>query len=317
MAENGNSKKIREIEAKIKAEIGRRQTMPESLPFVVVCCVLDLNPYSETLTHEFIVAIYTRLRLQGQLIGQGPHRIPEWSPVRSMLQNVLEASYGMLLHADENLEVVRSYMPILLSKRRSLSVRDKYGDEDIQRWIDFSSKFAIDKLKGIFPLKFFMEMLASNSERRRVSDQGLADMFGCFTRMAILLLECSTDRKDDTPTTGIEYERMLQEQIEESFPTANVSTTVATGDHGSDLIIDIDGIRIAIQAKCYQSTVGNAAVQEAISGKGFYEADFAMVVCNTDYTKHAKELAEKLDVILATTSNYLQAIEALINMKKI
>lgn len=309
-------KKIPEIEAKIRTELERRQSMPESLPFLVVCSVLDLDPYSETLKHEFIANIYTRLQLQGQLVGHGPHKIPEWGPVRIMLENVLEASYGMLLYADENLELVRSYMPMLLSKRRSLSTKDQYGDEDIQPWVNFSSRFAVDKLKGIRPLKFFMETLASDSARSTVRRHGLVDMFGLFTRMAITLLEHRAGGENAAPITGIEYEQMLQQQIEEHFPTAHVSTTTATGDHGSDLIVDIDSIRIAIQAKYYQSTVGNAAVQEAFSGKGFYEADFAMVVCNSSYTRHAKELSEKLNVALATTDNFIQIIESIVNTRE-
>ncbi len=319
--ENSTSKKpaankIYEIEEKIKLEIQRRQATPESLPFLVACFVLDLDPHSETLAHEFIAEVYTRLCLQDQLVGHGPHRIPEHSPIRSMLEHVLEAAYEMLLHADKNIEIVRNYMPMLLSKRRSLSSRDKYGDEDLKPWVNFSSRFAVDKLKGVDSLRFFMEFLASDNQRNTVSAQGMADIFGYFTRLAIVFLQSHTDDENDVQMTGVEYERMLQEQIENNFPAANVSMTPPTGDHGSDIIVDINGIRIAIQAKYYQSAVGNAAVQEAYSGKGFYKADFAMVVCNSTFTRHAKELSENLNVALATTENYIQIIEMLINTKK-
>jgi restriction system protein len=312
-AEERDAKKIPEVEAKIRAEIERRQSIQESQPFLAVCSVLDLDPYSETLAHEFISEVYTRLRLQGQLVGQGPHRIPESLPVKNMLKHVLEAAYGMLLHADENFEVVRSYLPMLLSKRRSLTDRDQYWDENLKPWIDFSSRFAVDKLKGISTLKFFMENLASNSARSTVSHQGLADMFGSFARMAIVILEFSSDKATTEAMGGVEYERLLQMQIEKAFPTAHVSTTVATGDQGSDLIVDVHGKRIAIQAKYYQSAVGNAAVQEAFSGKGFYQADFAMVVCNSSFTRHAKELSEKLEIVLATTDDYIQIIATLVD----
>lgn len=156
-----------------------------------------------------------------------------------------------------------------------------------------------------------MEFFASDSHRSTVSAQGLADMFGHFTRVALIFIKSGPDDQDEAPITGVEYERMLQQEIEENFPEAHVSMTSATGDHGTDLIVDIKGIRIAIQAKYYQSAVGNAAVQEAFSGKGFYEADFAMVVCNSTFTRHAKELSEKINVILATTDNYIQLIRML------
>lgn len=310
-----DTEKIPKIEAKIRTEIERRQAMQESQPFLVACAVLDLDPYSGTLPHDFISEVYTRLRLQGQLVGRGPHRIPEHGPVRSMLEHVLEGAYEMLLHSDENFEIVQSYMPMLLSKRRSLTTRDQYGDEDSKPWVHFSSKFAVDKLKGVSTLKFFMENLASDSVRSMVSHQGLADMFGGFARMAIVVLDSSSGRGAAELMSGVEYEQMLRTQIEVAFPQAHVSTTVASGDHGSDLIVDINGKRIAIQVKYYQSAVGNAAVQEAFSGKGFYEADFAMVVCNSSFTRHAKELSEKLDVVLATTDNCIQLIESLVAVK--
>lgn len=310
-----DTEKITKTEAKIRTEIERRQAIQESQPFLVVCAVLDLDPYSETLPHDFISEVYTRLRLQGQLVGQGPHKAPEHGPVRSMLEHVLEGVYEMLLHSDENFEIVRSYMPMLLSKRRSLTTRDQYGDEDSKPWVYFSSKFAVDKLKGVSTLKFFMENLASDSVRSTVSHQGLADMFGGFARMAIVILESSSGGSAAELMSGVEYEQMLRTKIEVAFPRAHVSTTVASGDHGSDLIVDINGKRIAIQAKYYQSAVGNAAVQEAFSGKGFYEADFAMVVCSSSFTRHAKELSEKLDVVLATTDNCIQLIESLVEVK--
>lgn len=303
--------KIEAIEEKIKIEIERRQAIPLSFPFASVCYVLDLDAGSEDLAHEFIAEIYTKLSLQGQLNGRGPHKVPECPRVRNMLESVMESAYEMLLYADENVDVIRSYKPMLLSKQRALSTRDQYGDEDPQPWANFSSKFAVDKLKGVGPLKMFMEIFASDNERSTVNAQGLADMFGQFTRVSIILVKFWSDESDESPITGVDYERMLQQQIEENFPEAHVAMTSATGDHGSDLIVDIKGIRIAIQAKYYQSAVGNAAVQEAFSGKGFYEADFAMVVCNSTYTRHAKELSEKINVILATTDNYIQLINML------
>lgn len=298
--------KNQEIEAKIKIEVERRQAIPVTFPFLAVCSVLDLDPGSEDLAHEFITEIYTRLDLQGQ------HKAPEPHLVRDMLEYVMESAYEMLLYADENAEVIRNYKPMLLSKQRSLSTRDLYGDENLQPWFAFSSRFAVDKLKGVGPLKTFMEFFASDVQRSTVSAQGLADMFGHFTRVTLFFVKSESDAQDEEPITGVEYERMLQLEIEENFPEAHVSMTSATGDHGADLIVDIKGIRIAIQAKYYQSAVGNAAVQEAFSGKGFYEADFAMVVCNSTFTRHAKELSEKVNVILATSDNYIKLIRMLI-----
>ena len=38
-----------------------------------------------------------------------------------------------------------------------------------------------------------------------------------------------------------------------------------------------------------------------------------MVVCDSEFTRHAIELAEKLDVHLVTTNTYLERIEAILD----
>lgn len=58
------------------------------------------------------------------------------------------------------------------------------------------------------------------------------------------------------------------------------------------------GKNMVIQAKNYSGSVGNAAVQQAISAKAFYGCDEAMVVTNSYYTKSAKDLASTAGVRL-------------------
>jgi len=71
-----------------------------------------------------------------------------------------------------------------------------------------------------------------------------------------------------------------------------VQKTGKTGDQGGDLIANLNGQRIVIQAKCYSSTVGNAAVQEAVAAQKFYDCNKIMVVTNSSFTKEALELAK-------------------------
>jgi Restriction endonuclease len=65
----------------------------------------------------------------------------------------------------------------------------------------------------------------------------------------------------------------------------------ATGDQGADLIAKKNGRTIIIQAKCYQGTVGNKAVQEVISALAYYGGDEGWVVTNSFFTPSAKALA--------------------------
>jgi restriction system protein len=75
-----------------------------------------------------------------------------------------------------------------------------------------------------------------------------------------------------------------------------VEHTAVTGDYGADLILSKDGQRICIQAKRYAGSVGVAAVQEALSGKAYYQCDAAWLVSTGTFTTNALELAKKSGV---------------------
>ena len=91
---------------------------------------------------------------------------------------------------------------------------------------------------------------------------------------------------------GHEFERYLVKLFrKQGFATENVGQDGA--DFGADLIIEKEGIRIAVQAKNYTSgRVGNDAVQQAIAGATYYACDQAMVITNSRYTKSAYQQAK-------------------------
>jgi restriction system protein len=95
---------------------------------------------------------------------------------------------------------------------------------------------------------------------------------------------------------GYDFEKFLVEV----FQTAgyDVEGTKLSGDQGADLFATRFGKKIVIQAKNYSGSVGNTAVQEAISAKSFYGCDEAMVVTNSFFTKSAIELANAASVRL-------------------
>lgn len=67
-----------------------------------------------------------------------------------------------------------------------------------------------------------------------------------------------------------------------------------SGDHGVDLIVECQGIRVAIQAKGYESHVSNDAVQQAYSGKDIHGCQACMVITNSRFTRPAQEAASRL-----------------------
>lgn len=78
----------------------------------------------------------------------------------------------------------------------------------------------------------------------------------------------------------------------------NVEVTQGSGDHGIDILAEKDDITYAIQCKCYSSDIGNAAVQQAHTGKSIYKKDIAVVLTNRYFTAQAKEEAQMLGVKL-------------------
>jgi restriction system protein len=51
---------------------------------------------------------------------------------------------------------------------------------------------------------------------------------------------------------------------------------------------------VAVQAKCYASSISNDAVQEAHTGKAFHDCEACAVVTNSTLTRGATELASKI-----------------------
>ena len=78
----------------------------------------------------------------------------------------------------------------------------------------------------------------------------------------------------------------------------DVRGTPITGDQGADLIAKRDGRTIVIQAKRYQGSVGNRAVQEVVGAVSFYGADEGWVITSGSFTPSAKALAQKNGVKL-------------------
>lgn len=93
-----------------------------------------------------------------------------------------------------------------------------------------------------------------------------------------------------------------------------VEHTGKIGDYGADLIIEKDGIRIAVQAKRYKSHIGPDAIREVYSCLKLRNCTEGLVVTNNYFTKEAKVLADAnniklwnrdklVDEILKTNSN--------------
>lgn len=78
----------------------------------------------------------------------------------------------------------------------------------------------------------------------------------------------------------------------------NVEVTQGSGDQGVDIIAKKDGIKYAIQCKCYSSDLGNKPVQEVNTGKAIYHCQIGAVITNRHFTQGGQEAAEATGVLL-------------------
>lgn len=96
---------------------------------------------------------------------------------------------------------------------------------------------------------------------------------------------------------GHEFERFCASLlIKKGY--SNVQVTQAGGDFGVDVLAEKDGVKYAIQCKCYSSDLGNKCVQEAYTGRDYYKSNVAVVLTNRGFTKSAIETAKAVGVIL-------------------
>lgn len=79
---------------------------------------------------------------------------------------------------------------------------------------------------------------------------------------------------------------------------SHVKVTQASGDYGIDVLASRDGQRYAIQCKCYNSPVGNHAIEEAYAGAAYYDGRIPVVMTNQGFTNAALQMASKLNVLL-------------------
>lgn len=101
---------------------------------------------------------------------------------------------------------------------------------------------------------------------------------------------------------GLQFEIWCANVLKLSGWDAKV--TKASGDQGADIIATKAGVKLAIQCKHYNGSVGNKAVQEINAAKLYYNAHYAIVVAKEkNYTKGAKDLASIVSVKLLSADD--------------
>ncbi|MCU1363801.1 MAG: restriction endonuclease [Acidimicrobiaceae bacterium] len=108
--------------------------------------------------------------------------------------------------------------------------------------------------------------------------------------------------------TGTEFEKRL----EAAFVHVGYSVTHVggRGDFGADLVLELPGTRTVVQAKRWTNVVGPGAVQEVVGSRSYYDAQYAIVVTTSSFTKAAIELARSNNVELWDRSQLIEFLAA-------
>lgn len=97
--------------------------------------------------------------------------------------------------------------------------------------------------------------------------------------------------------SGVDFEVYLSRLLKRNG-FEDIRGTPASGDQGADLIAKKGDKTIVIQAKRYQGSVGNNAVQEVVAAVKFYRGDEGWVITTGTFTPSAKALAQANNIKL-------------------
>lgn len=197
----------------------------------------------------------------------------------------IELSYTLLGPDDESEKWVvidpTVYSPTLLHVKKD-SYEDIWSYENPTFPSFFSGSWKL-MFRGriVVPIKPTEESTSSSNEtsqkKYRIEDESII---------------ASMDNMDGTDFEAFCAELLKQNGYE------RVRQIGGSGDQGLDVLMEKDNIVYGIQIKRYESNVGNGAVQEAYSGKKYYNCNVGVVMTNSHFTKSAKKLAKTNSVVL-------------------
>lgn len=184
--------------------------------------------------------------------------------------------------------LVEQHIDELAQKRMKGIRQGDYGSIDATRWIKEGQKFFDQVVKPAL----------TEYEREAIVKAGLTaiatELLEDRVRQRVKLIE--SKQNFDPKLSPVAYENFCAGQLQKLG--WECTTTKTTGDQGADVIAKKNGRILVVQCKKYSSSVGNAAVQEVIAAKRFFNAHYAAVITNSTYTKSAIELATVANVML-------------------
>ena len=182
---------------------------------------------------------------------------------------------------------IKRHRKILTLKKEQLCYKDDYGSIIEDRWFKEIQRFIKTRIRPRLTKKNLVDLLPSIKKQ-------------LVKHIHTIVEQTNLEKKQNVNNVNylkpLEYEAFCANLLQQIGWDAKV--TNASGDQGADVIAYKNNKTLILQCKLYTKPVGNKAVQEVLSAKEFYHADYAAVVSNASYTVSARQLASSVQVAL-------------------
>jgi restriction system protein len=178
---------------------------------------------------------------------------------------------------------VRKHIQALSVERQKKRIPDRYGNISDEKWRKEVTYFY---QRVLYPSPAFGTVKLPLESAYRLINQEV-DQHQAKNH---------TSSMDVAALSPTDFESYCAQQLNEDGWQA--TTTKASGDQGIDILATRNGRKAVFQCKKKSSPVGNDAVQQVVAGKEYESADYTFVVSNADFTRAARELANKCGVHL-------------------
>lgn len=199
--------------------------------------------------------------------------------------------HSYLVMVDLTDRAATKHVRVLATKRAHMLSPDEYGNVSDESWEKHLNHFVKKTLLPEFERKKVDHLVTADTKRQ------LKRLRKRINRIIDRYEPVSQSKADEGDLlSGREYEVYCKRILEAAG--WSVVLTPGSGDQGADIIAEKNDRRVVIQCKFYNGSVGNRAVQEAYAAAGFQDAHYAVVTTNSIFTKSARQLAHKNNVVL-------------------
>ncbi|RDW13583.1 restriction endonuclease [Paracoccus thiocyanatus] len=184
--------------------------------------------------------------------------------------------------------IISDHIETLARRRDALIRKDHYGVIDNSKWNIEINHFIANVIQPQLSGDYFRRIEMRNPSVISETINRLIDEH-----------ERTRPHSDEVPPgiSPLDFEGLCARVLSECGWDA--STTQGSGDQGADVVAQKNGKRLVVQCKIYTGVVGNKSVQEVLGAKSYYNADLTAVVCTTQYTKSATQLAQVSGVAIS------------------